>query len=167
MSAWLLAAAGWVHANGGGLRAEFFSSWWGTDNAPLKATVEFDLALLWSTSVDGKYRMFRVVLENAASAPAVAFSKDADAFEVTLHNGKVVKGILDVAAAMDPAAWDALPAGVRKSLAYPRELEANSARAIYVLVPIQEMVEGPKSFTYAIRSQANPLRIGQKPATRA
>lgn len=166
-SVWLLVMACVVYANGGGLHAKFFSSWWGEGKVPLKATVEYDATLLWSTSIGGKFRLLRAVLENAQDAPVVRFSKDADTFEVVLRNGNKVKGILDLRSSFDPRDWDALPPKVREALVYPTELKSNSARAVYIVVRVEDLVEEPAGFNYVIRSLPRSLRIEEKPATRA
>jgi hypothetical protein len=165
VSVWLLSAPGLVCANGGGLHESFFSSWWGEGKVSLKATVEYDPVLLWSTSIGGKYRLLRVVLENAPDAPPVRFSKQADTFEILAD--RRIKGILDLESSLGSAAWDSLPAQVRKALVYPAELKPNSARAVYVLVPIDELTTEPTEFSFVIRSLPRPLQIGKKPATKA
>jgi hypothetical protein len=166
-SVWLWLAAGFVYANGGGLHPIFFSSWWGSEKRPLKATLEYDPVQLWSTSVGGKYKLLRVVLENAEDAPAVRFSKATDTFEIILKNGSKVKGILDLEPSFDAKAWDALPPSVRESLVYPAELKPNAARAVYVLLSTQELTSEPAGFDYTIRSLTQILQIRQKPATKA
>lgn len=164
---WLLPFAYAVFANGGGLHPNIFSSYWGRAKAPLRATVEYDPVLLWSTSVDGKFRLLRVVLENGDKAPAVRLSKDADSFEVVLKSRKKIRAALDLEGSFDVKTWDGLPPKVRADLIYPVELSPNSARAVYVLVRIEDFTDEPASFTYVIRSLPEPLELRREPAMQA
>ena len=156
-----------AHANGGGLHAIVLSSWWGGGPVPFKASVEYDPVQLLGTTVGGKYRLLRVLVENGSNAPLVRFSKGEDVFEVTVKGNVKVKGILDAKAGVESDTWDELPLPVRQALLYPTELAPGTAKVVYVLVPKAALTDEPVEFKYAIRSLAEPLLIQRRPATAA
>jgi hypothetical protein len=123
-------------------------------------------------SVQGKYRLLRLRVQNSTAA-TIAFSSDADRFDV-ITRGATVPAVLNPQH-VDAPFWDALDATTRETLAYPMSLKGVAPAApgarpaspesiyIYLLVPASQVSQVPDSFTYSIKSLNQVITIRTRP----
>lgn len=150
-------------AAAGGTRTTFYVT---RDNRPdlPRAQISFDSVLYALNTVQGKYRVFPLMLESRPDGSPVSLSRDGDVFSINT-NGHEVAGILDLAKA-DPELWGSLDTRLKEALLYPAGLEADETRMIYILAPAAELPGPPESFTFFIKSLDHKLDI-QKPGPTA
>jgi hypothetical protein len=150
-------------AAAGGTRTTFYVT---RDNPPdlPRAQVRFDDVLFALNTVQGKYKIFPLMLESRPDGSPVSLSREGDVFSINAGDHEVA-GILDLAKA-DPELWGSLDTRLKEALLYPAGLEADETRMIYILAPAAELPGLPKSFTFFIKSLDRKLDI-QKPAPTA
>lgn len=116
--------------------------------------VQLPTVLFKLNTVQGKYRVAPVLIENRARTP-VALSRSEDTCVVLLAE-RSVPGILDLSR-VDRALWDALDSWMRKMLAYPDEVGPEAAVMIYVFIP--DAIDLPRGFDYTIKALGRTLPV--------
>jgi hypothetical protein len=149
-------AATTAFAAAGGTRTTLYVT---RDNRPdlPRAAIRFDDVLYALNTVQGKYKVFSLMLESRPDGSPVSLSREADTFSISA-GGRTVQGILDLAKA-DPELWGSLETPLKEALLYPAALEAEETRTIYVLAPASELQGMPESFSLFIKSLDYTLEI--------
>ena len=149
-------------AAAGGTRTTLYVTRENRQDLP-RAQIRFDDVLYALNTVQGKYKIFPLMLESRPDGSPVRLSPDGDAFSINA-NGHEVAGILDLAKA-DPELWASLDTRLKEALLYPAGLEADETRMIYILAPAAELPGLPDSFTLFIKSLDHKLDIQKPPPT--
>lgn len=141
----------------------------------IRLSIEVERVTFLLSSIEGRYRLIRLRVENATQTPLV-LSRQNDRIEARLRDGRSLSGILDLRAA-DSAYWDGLDAQQRQTLAYPERIEAGRAPAgetvrpevvyLYVFLPAEGFTTLPKMFIYRIASLPQAIEMPLPPETAA
>lgn len=129
----------------------------------LRLSVEIERIGFVLNSVQGRYRLARVRVENLSASP-MALSVDRDRLEAEPAGGAPVSAVLNLQGA-DSAFWDGLPAEMRQDLAYPQTVRAASGQGrpevvyVYAMFPADRLTKVPAAFVYRIDSTGQAIRI--------
>ena len=149
---------------GGGVlnnpRAFFTTDLPGKPGDTVGARVEFQSILFKLNTVQGKYKVVPVLLENRGPEP-IALSRSDDTF-VVLFDGSSVPGILQLSKA-DRDLWDSLDSSTQRMLSYPEQVGKNEAVMIYVFVKEADLSGMPTGFDYTVKSLGRTLTLRTLP----
>ena len=122
------------------------------------------------TSFKAKYKVVRIRVENR-KGETIKLSAEKDAIELTLADGKRVKGTFDLKA-QDGPVWDSLSDEMRNVLVYPLSIRAakvgagNRAREevvyFFAFFPADKVPDVPRSFHYTIKSLGRTVTLEQR-----
>jgi len=124
------------------------------------AWVELQSILFRLTSVQGKYKVLPVLVENRGAEP-IALSRSDDTFLV-LSEGRSVPGILQLSK-VDREIWDSLDSSTQRMLSYPEQVGRNEAVMIYVFVKEADLSGLPQGFDYTVKSLGRTLTLRTLP----
>lgn len=141
----------------------------------LRCSIEVEPIAFLLGSVQGRYKLVRMRVENATRKPLV-LSRQSDRIEAHFADGRSLSGIVDLRA-VDSAYWDSLESDLRQTLAYPERIEAGGAPAggsirpeivyLYVFLPAEGFTTLPRMFVYNIASLPQAIEILLPPETAA
>jgi len=145
---------------GGGVlnnpRAFFTTDLPGTPGDTVGARVEFQWILFKLNTVQGKYKVVPVLVENRGPEP-IGLSRSDDTFAV-LFEGRSVPGILQLSKA-DRDLWDSLDSSTQRMLSYPEQVGRNEAVMIYVFFKEADLSGMPTGFDYTVKSLGRTLTL--------
>ncbi len=128
----------------------------------LSAEVEIDPIIFQISTVQGRYKLFRIRLVNGCGR-VLHLDKTKDKVEA-MADGKAVGAIIDMPQ-HDKRFWDSLSFELRQALAYPRGLEPNEEQAIFVFIATDGLSAAPNIVAYSISELSQPLQITNRGAT--
>lgn len=139
-------------------------------------SIEVDKIAFVLNSIESKYRLIRVRVDNFSKTP-ILLSSDKDIFELRFEGDITVKGLLNLRKA-DPLLWDSLTIEMREALAYPQTFEPAKVSTdggrerpqpiyLFIFFPKDKVPKLPGSFSYRIDSQDKTCDIRENlPAAR-
>jgi len=156
----LLGSAPSSHGAGGGVlndpRVLFTTDRPGQPGGTVGARVELQSILFKLNTVQGKYKVFPLLVENRGPEP-IALSRSDDTFAL-LFEGRSVPGILQLSR-VDRELWDSLDSSTQRMLSYPEQIGRNEAVMIYVFVKEADLSGVPQGFDYTVKSLGRTLTL--------
>jgi hypothetical protein len=113
------------------------------------------------TTVADKYRLVRMLID-CRGEDALALSATDDRLEMLVDDGEggdgIAAGVLSLRQA-DGALWDVFGADMRRTLAYPPEVQAGEAVYVFAYFPVDEARSLPHGFRFTIASLNETVRL--------